>query len=658
MTKIIYFDIAALCINVVILFSFYFRKMTKGTSNALLMLNTLNGIVVCILDIWAVTLDFNGMRMSYPYILKYIPDTLYLFFHTSNIFLYTLYNISVIDLWQIMLNKTWFWIVHIGGVCLIFILLLVNFKYHIIFRINSDGIYERGDYFFIIYIYAALIFFCSLMFVLQHKFLYNPYQYKCVIGMYPILIIAIVIQMIFPFMLIELFSISLVLLLIMQTIQRPEVFTENITGLYNMNAFVTDVERLKKTKFNRNIIFIKIKNENSLRSLLSYEHYNSMIRRVGGVILSLANKDKNKYKIYYLDYAKFALVSKKDDEKSALILGKEINDALSKPICFNHINVDINSYTCVVNFPKDFDKIRDLISFSNSFYNSNLSGNLFMAKDIYSDRDVYINANIDKIIERAYLANNFRVYYQPIYSVKKGRFNSAEALLRLYDEKYGFISPNIFIPAAEKSGAIIRIGNLVLKEVMKFVASKDFEKIGLDYVEINISVQQCLQIDMADNIINYMKSLNINPSKINLEITESIASHSQAVVMKNLFKLHEYGISFSLDDFGTGYSNVRRLGILPISVVKIDRLFVLDYKNEIIKVILKNMIKMFKELDLQILIEGIESKEQLEEFIKFGCDYVQGFFFSMPLKYEDFIYYIDSVNSKGIGYTSIVTKDS
>ena len=128
--------------------------------------------------------------------------------------------------------------------------------------------------------------------------------------------------------------------------------------------------------------------------------------------------------------------------------------------------------------------------------------------------------------------------------------------------------------------------------------------------------------------------------------------------MKNLFKLHEYGISFSLDDFGTGYSNVRRLGILPISVVKIDRLFVLDYKNEIIKVIIKNMIKMFKELDLQILIEGIESKEQLEEFIKFGCDYVQGFFFSMPLKYEDFIYYIDSVNSKGIGYTSIVTKDS
>lgn len=216
----------------------------------------------------------------------------------------------------------------------------------------------------------------------------------------------------------------------------------------------------------------------------------------------------------------------------------------------------------------------------------------------------------------------------------------------MYDEEYGFISPDIFIKAAEKSGAIHRLGDFVLKEVFEFIGTEEFEKSGLDYIEINLSVQQCLQANLADNIIDLMDCYKISPDKVNLEITESVAGFSQSVVTNNLLKLNKTGIRFSLDDYGTGYSNIRRLGILPISIVKLDKLFVDEYHNEAIKIIIKHSVNMFKELDLKILVEGVETKEQLDEFIEVGCDYIQGFYYSMPLVAKDLIEFLDSYKEK------------
>ena len=136
--------------------------------------------------------------------------------------------------------------------------------------------------------------------------------------------------------------------------------------------------------------------------------------------------------------------------------------------------------------------------------------------------------------------------------------------------------------------------------------------------------------------------MEISPDKVNFEITESIAGYSQAVVMNNLIKLNDYGIKFSLDDFGTGYSNLRRLGTLPITIVKLDKLFVDEYKNEVMQTIIKNVISMFKELDLRILVEGVENKDQLESFIGYGCDEIQGFFFSRPIKKGDLLDFLEN----------------
>ena len=214
---------------------------------------------------------------------------------------------------------------------------------------------------------------------------------------------------------------------------------------------------------------------------------------------------------------------------------------------------------------------------------------------------------IDTIIDHALANHKFNVYYQPIYSVTEQRFNSAEALLRLNDDKYGFISPELFIPAAEKSGAIHKIGAYVLEEVCSFIASDEYKSLGLDYIEINLSVSQCMQNNLANEVLDTLNKYHVSTDQINLEITETAASDSQKIMNENLDILNKAGVHFSLDDFGTGYSNIKRIASLPLDIIKLDKSFTKLEENPKLQIILQNTINMIKDMDMKIVVEGVET---------------------------------------------------
>ena len=263
-------------------------------------------------------------------------------------------------------------------------------------------------------------------------------------------------------------------------------------------------------------------------------------------------------------------------------------------------------------------------------------------EDIFHKDLVQIQSNIDKIIEEALEFKRFQVYYQPIYSVEKGRFVSAEALLRLFDPNYGFISPEIIVTAAEKSGAIHRIGDYVLEEVCRFIASSEFSALGLEYIEVNLSVAQCMRGNLADNVLGIMDRYRVPTETINLEITETAASasHMQEILEENLRKLEQAGISFSLDDYGTGYSNIKRVIQMPVKIIKLDKSFVDDQHNPKMRVVLKNTVAMLKDINMEIVVEGIETQEMLDFFTELQCDFIQGYFFSKPLPKPEFISFL------------------
>jgi EAL domain-containing protein (putative c-di-GMP-specific phosphodiesterase class I) len=236
------------------------------------------------------------------------------------------------------------------------------------------------------------------------------------------------------------------------------------------------------------------------------------------------------------------------------------------------------------------------------------------------------------------------MYYQPIYSVKEKRFVSAEALIRLNDEEFGFISPAVFIPAAERRGLMVPIGDFVLESVFGFISKNDFRELGLSYVELNLSVAQCVQGDLAEKILALEKKYHVNPERVNLEITETTYENIGETTDANIRILSENGFSFSLDDYGTGYSNMQRISRLPLKIIKIDKTLVDDIRNRAGLSVMQNTVCMLKDIHKEIVCEGVETAEQLNQLSSLGVDFIQGYYFSKPLPEDKFVSFIKEHN--------------
>lgn len=339
------------------------------------------------------------------------------------------------------------------------------------------------------------------------------------------------------------------------------------------------------------------------------------------------------------------MVFSEKDRERAVKAADMLVKSLSEKSDFNNLDVSLNPFVILARCPEEIPDFKTLMTFGMDFHEKLKYERRVMkvAEAIHEDM-FEIQNNIDKIIENALNFRRFQVYYQPIYSTEKGKFVSAEALLRLFDPNYGFISPELLVTAAEKSGAIHRIGDYVLEEVCRFIASEEYKSLGLEYIEVNLSVTQCMRGTLAEDVLEIMGKYHVPTESINLEITETAASHAQEVMSANLSKLTEAGIAFSLDDYGTGYSNIKRVIQLPLKIIKLDKAFVDEQDNPKMRVVLKNTVAMLKDMNMEIVVEGIETQEMLDFFTELNCDFIQGYFFSKPIPKPEFIRFIKSQN--------------
>ncbi|MBQ9503643.1 MAG: EAL domain-containing protein [Lachnospiraceae bacterium] len=237
--------------------------------------------------------------------------------------------------------------------------------------------------------------------------------------------------------------------------------------------------------------------------------------------------------------------------------------------------------------------------------------------------------------------DRLEVFYQPIYSTKLKRFVSAEALARIRNTDGSIMLPETFIPLAEENGYIDEIGARVFEKVCMMMSETSMKELGLEYIEVNLSVGQCENRELSDKFIRIMEENKTDPGNINLEITESYAITQRKVLIENMNRLKEKGCSFSLDDFGNGESNLNYIVDMPVDIVKFDRGMVNDYfNNERAKLIMDSVILMIQKMNLRIVAEGVEEKEQLDTLERIGVDYIQGYYFSKPLPQSEFIDFV------------------
>lgn len=232
--------------------------------------------------------------------------------------------------------------------------------------------------------------------------------------------------------------------------------------------------------------------------------------------------------------------------------------------------------------------------------------------------------------------NEFEMVYQPIISLEHGTIQSCEALIRWFPNNSEPIRPDIFIPIAEESGQISKIGSWVLSEVSQQVKYWKNELGMYPTIAINVSTKQLRNSDFREQFQKVTERYDIPVQAMELELTETGMMENPERCMKELIKLREIGVSISIDDFGTGYSSLDYLRRLPLDVLKIDMTFtsgigVSPNDEEMVRV----MIRMAHAMGLKVICEGVETKEQLDFLRKHDCDLVQGYYLSKPRSVKD-----------------------
>ncbi|MDL4840187.1 bifunctional diguanylate cyclase/phosphodiesterase [Aquibacillus rhizosphaerae] len=245
--------------------------------------------------------------------------------------------------------------------------------------------------------------------------------------------------------------------------------------------------------------------------------------------------------------------------------------------------------------------------------------------------------SLQRDLNRALVNNEFELYYQPKISAKDGQICGAEALIRWNHPNLGMIPPNDFIHLAEESGMIVPIGDWVYQEACRQL--RRWKEAGKEQIKIsvNFSTLQFLQKDLVKRVASFLEENDIEGKWIEIEITESILVHSDQELLNKVIELKKIGIQIALDDFGKGYSSLDYLRKYGFNTIKLDRSFISDIDtNEESAAIASFMIALGKKLNINIVAEGVERKEQLAVLKKLECDELQGYLFSKPVRIAEF----------------------
>jgi diguanylate cyclase (GGDEF)-like protein len=239
--------------------------------------------------------------------------------------------------------------------------------------------------------------------------------------------------------------------------------------------------------------------------------------------------------------------------------------------------------------------------------------------------------NIERHLRTAMANHEFHLVFQPKINVASGKVTAAEALIRWRNPQLGAVSPEVFIPMAERLGLINAIGEWVLDEACR--QARIWRNHGLRMrVAVNLSVRQLLQPHLVQQIQAILEHHQIHPSLLTCEITESLAIENIKSSGKAMRRLLQAGVHLSIDDFGTGYANLSYLRDLPVQELKIDRSFVKELGTSAqANALVEAIVKMAHALGKRVVAEGVENERQLEALRRFDCDEVQGFFFSQPI---------------------------
>ncbi|MDZ5724001.1 MULTISPECIES: EAL domain-containing protein [unclassified Acetobacterium] len=459
-------------------------------------------------------------------------------------------------------------------------------------------------------------------------------------------------------------AVTLMILFIYLAFENPKEYIDEETGSFNKRAFHLVLNEKKEAEKPLILVSVVVDDLRRIQTMVGHENTNHILKIIGMMMKDsfqfCPGCDRKRIKKIKHN-ADFSLYHSRSNVMTFLteVTLDDINEQLEllarqikKPIQFSKHTIVIKAHIDVI-FTDNYknqetcDEVYDMMNYMASHNNATAEKIIHLLNEaVISSKIRY--STIENILIDAIEHDGFVMVYQPIYHAKNKQFLSAEALVRLTDTtSVGFISPEEFIPIAEKKGMIMELGEIVFDKVCAFAREEALKDRGIEYIEVNLSGIQCVHPDLPSQLQGIMKKYDITPGFINLEITETAFVESGEMLRENMLKLRQMGCSFSMDDFGTGYSNLSRMAEVVYDLVKLDKSLIWPCfdqensgKNSKATAILENIIKLLLQLNVKIVAEGVETKEMATYLNNLGVTHLQGYYYSKPISeaaYLDFL---------------------
>lgn len=328
-----------------------------------------------------------------------------------------------------------------------------------------------------------------------------------------------------------------------------------------------------------------------------------------------------------------------EKEEDVMLIAQSILEHLEEPFYVQGYELLVTgSIGIVIHSSKAADVTKLMKKVDMALYKSKeLGRNMYQIYDDSMNQENYQSFIMERDLRKAIMNEEFIAHLQPKVDALTGHIVGAEALIRWNHPEYGLVPPGKFIPIAEESGLIGPIGEWMMKKVCKQLAIWKKSGFSLIPVSVNITSKRFLQQGFADGIRKLLKHYGLEGKWLEIEITENSIMRNEEMVQKTLKELKEMGVKIFIDDFGTGYSSFNYLKTFRLDGVKIDQSFVRNIANNPENAsITSAMIKVAQQLNLEVIAEGVETKEELDFLLSLNCRYIQGYYFGKPCPIEEF----------------------
>lgn len=637
MNYIFHYDIAAILICIIVGGLFFSKKHFPSKSNRLFLCIGALIITASVFDIISVySLNHIG---TFPLWLNYIVNQIYFFSFNCIYIVYLIYLLLITEQNKDRCGKV-MKVVNTFALLYITLSIVLTPWLKTIFYFEN-GQYMHGPLHISLYIIAfTMLGGCIFTIITSKRKINNMHLVTtCVIAI--IAIAAVIIQFVWNDLLLVNFVASLMYFMLFHSLQNPDEYLDKELDIFNMKAFLQKIVNLHDKKKKFTVLAFEMEGFQFVDQFMGVER--------GNDLLATVVKDCNKGlkgEMYHLDGTRFAYIfdqKSKDIEEHAEWLKWRFVTAFH----VKRVAVNLTVRMCTVDFPEVASTREEMLNAIDSaleFAKEENSYDVVIATKEMTEKHQR-SAIISHILKSAVRNKSFEVYFQPIYSIEDKAFSAAEALVRLHDEELGFIPPDEFIPIAEQTGLILEVGDIVFHKVCDFLQSENVQDLGIRYVEVNLSMVQCMQEDLHKHLKSIMDKYQIPYNMIDFEVTETFSTSDNRILMNNMANLIDSGCTFAVDDYGTGFSNTDYLIEFPFDLVKLDKSVVwAATDNDKAMKVLEHTAAMIKSLGLKIVAEGVETFEQALMLRSIGCDFLQGYYFSKPVPPVEYVEFMKTAD--------------